>query len=711
MNQTASSSSYKSSLFGSICLLCLRTKTCTSVKSDPQQHCRSRVACIKYIVLISRYLNLNSELTKISYNSFHPAANEVDVDLERDSSHLDLSKEVNKFVLCDSCLPRAESFCKTFREFEVLRLKLEDNVAETVNMIEKSTAEEETKLLGHRRVVKRVAKPASKQVQDKQEVSPEESDDVLLSFRTRLRKSGSAGKRVNIPKVHLKRNEKADILAQRKLLKTNSEVNVNRKDDKGGEAPRVIRVICAEGTESQVDLRKLLAELPRRPSSNDDIQVVDEVSNGGGNGKISLNSTSTTASVFASCSFGRSQGTNGNIKDKLSTDNLTVERTSQACKVNCCTKVFPRNTAGSAELQNHLQYHNNLNCNICVANNFTPLSLAIHELEHSTNDQPFGFKCARCSNFSSVRSEYQEHFLNCHYNSSVELLKCPTCKKGYSDTKMQQLQLHTKKCHPDEFADKSNTHECNICHAYFKKTDALWKHLTYDHRINNRAGSFRCSLCPDAYFSSRFLDMHRMFSCSRPDKINDIAAHCANLLLLTCPICQCKLNNQYSMQLHMMTHNGEQVKFVYPNGSTEGPMIIPAYIPPVVFPSVPVEQSLQLQACAVPVSVVAPQTIQVSTSSMHMPSMATSFAPVITSVSGHQENIFTCSSQIHYQEAPAMTSETDIKPEDDISQYFFLEESDSEPLIDFGNCGDNANGPPIEDPFAWLLPDGDQCML
>ncbi|CAL8069527.1 unnamed protein product [Orchesella dallaii] len=696
-----SSSSSKSTLFGSICLLCLRTKTCTSVKSDPEQHCRSQVACVKYIVLISKYLKLDSRLTKISNKSLHKLANDV---VEVDSSdQVDFSEAVNKFVLCDGCLPKAELFCTAFKEFEVWKLKLENSVAETVALIQKSAPEEESKLGGSRRIVKRVAKPtscskeATSKENTKEEVNTTAPEDILLSFRTKLKETGSTLKNVSIPKVCLKRNETAEILAQRKLLKMNVDVNITRKDGIIGisKAQGVQWIgginYAGGGSESQFGLNNLR---PSAATFDDDVIVLNEESN---IGRGTQNSQTTT----------------------------------QVCGVNGCDKTLARNVAGSATMLNHLHYHDNLNCNVCNKSKLSPMDLAIHELTHSTNDQPFGYKCARCSNFSSVRSEYQEHFINCHYNSSIEVLKCPTCKKGYTYTNINQYHLHSKNCHPEKFADKTNCHECDICHVYFKKQEILWKHVTHDHRINNHAGAFRCNYCAQSFFCNSFLEMHTKFSCERPNKYlcpdtscivtcnseyalkSHVALHGPNLQLPTCPICQRKILHRDGLTDHMMTHNGEQVKIVFPNGRKEGqPVIIPIDKTISGVPVIPPTSQEPTPPQPDEVS----DEIQILSSSLEMPSTSAEpmFSPVITAVTGnpimYTENVLVSSSQIHCPPAPTIT--TTIKPED-ISKFLLEESEDSEQLMDFGGCGDNPDEASIEDPFAWLLPDGDgdHCLF
>lgn len=160
--------------YGSVCLLCFRTKTCTSVKSDFEKHRESRRSCTKYIVLLSRYLRLDTELTKISKRSYFQSTAQEEVNQEAF-----FKEEVNKFVVCDLCLPLAESFCRTYQEFEVLRMKLEAKIVESAACVEKSEVVAESL-----RLIRGVKKGAGGVK------PPDPTDDVLQNFRKELKTQG-----------------------------------------------------------------------------------------------------------------------------------------------------------------------------------------------------------------------------------------------------------------------------------------------------------------------------------------------------------------------------------------------------------------------------------------------------------------------------------------------------------------------------------------
>lgn len=170
--------------YGSVCLLCLRTKTCTTVKSEPEKHRQSRSACIKYVVLLSRYLKLDTELTKISNDCyFNPFLLEELVDKE-DLAEQEARgvEEVGKFIICDCCLPIAESFCKTYLDFELLKMKLESKVLESAACVTKS------EVLGDSlRVIKGIKRSAA----SNKATDPNLEEGVLMGFRNELKAQGN----------------------------------------------------------------------------------------------------------------------------------------------------------------------------------------------------------------------------------------------------------------------------------------------------------------------------------------------------------------------------------------------------------------------------------------------------------------------------------------------------------------------------------------
>lgn len=173
--------------YGSVCLLCLRLKTCTSVRCDADNHNQGRQACVRYIALVSRYLNLDTKLSTISERAYWDDARTAakpGLEGELESLHAggkdkpavgnrSLTEEISKFVICDSCLPIANSFCEAYKQYEYIRLKLHEKVYEASSLIVKSSGLDESikALHGVRR--------------------KSEAEDTLTNFRTMLKCRGS----------------------------------------------------------------------------------------------------------------------------------------------------------------------------------------------------------------------------------------------------------------------------------------------------------------------------------------------------------------------------------------------------------------------------------------------------------------------------------------------------------------------------------------
>lgn len=272
---------------------------------------------------------------------------------------------------------------------------------------------------------------------------------------------------------------------------------------------------------------------------------------------------------------------------------------TQICNINACGIAFPKTEQGYFDILRHLDTHDCFQCSQCPDMMTSPLELISHELKHEelnpNRKAKQGFQCPRCPHYSTFRTEYQEHFLERHLNTKIYLLKCQLCKRGFSYKKEKQYRTHLATSHPDETKDDlSQCHSCMICRVFFKKKTNLWKHLKSDHRINCQEGPYKCSQCPEAFAFQSLLQLHNEFGCEslqihkcpyleclstfkRADLLKKHIDRVHNTLnaLSECPICKVVFNDQEALIAHVITHNGEQVKLVFPDGGSQEPQVIP----------------------------------------------------------------------------------------------------------------------------------------
>lgn len=263
----------------------------------------------------------------------------------------------------------------------------------------------------------------------------------------------------------------------------------------------------------------------------------------------------------------------------------------QHCNINGCTVSFPKTEQGFKNMHIHLSTHKNMMCTKCPEIVENPFELISHELKHEMDNpkRMQGFQCPRCPYLSLTRVEFQEHFLERHLYAKVELLKCSVCKRGYNHQKDQQYWFHLQNCHPDPRSeDVALLPSCMICRASFRKKVNLWKHLRNDHRINCQGGSYQCGNCSDSFFFQNLLELHQEFACEGRQKQGCPCLGCNSMFTKTislkrhlervhpdfqlpeCPVCKLQFFDIETLRYHVMTHNGEQVKILFPEGNAQG---------------------------------------------------------------------------------------------------------------------------------------------
>ena len=192
-----------------------------------------------------------------------------------------------------------------------------------------------------------------------------------------------------------------------------------------------------------------------------------------------------------------------NREDTIENLNVYTENASSNHKQGCaevkwhceiCNKLFSYSTS----LNNHKCGGSKVkipcvSCNKLISKKFMP----IHTKSHSSSI----INCSKCKRKFTSEEKLQQHMTI--HNTKVK--KCDVC--GESFPSKSSLLKHVVNSHENvSTAHMKTQNKCKFCDKVFSNLALFRKHLKTAHM---EMASFKCSLCPKGYFSSRGLRIHR----------------------------------------------------------------------------------------------------------------------------------------------------------------------------------------------------------
>ena len=189
--------------------------------------------------------------------------------------------------------------------------------------------------------------------------------------------------------------------------------------------------------------------------------------------------------------------------------------------------------SNAAELQNDLQFGNDLQCKICYRFFRSMHTLAQHVRFHAVKS----YKCSACSKVFSIKASFKQHICS---RGHLKSFKCEICDASFMD------QGSWKRHKERHFGIRN--HSCDVCGMAFYEKYSLRVHQT---------SHFYASLKSDKDVSSGFsCHICQKYFKTKKDMKNHLVAHSTKKY--SCEFCNKRFSLKYNYLRHRRIHTGDR---------------------------------------------------------------------------------------------------------------------------------------------------------
>ena len=189
--------------------------------------------------------------------------------------------------------------------------------------------------------------------------------------------------------------------------------------------------------------------------------------------------------------------------------------------------------SNAAEIENDLQFDNDLQCKICYRFFRSMHTLAQHVRFHAVKS----YKCSACSKVFSIKASFKQHICS---RGHLKSFKCEICDASFMD------QGSWKRHKERHFGIRN--HSCDVCGMAFYEKYSLRVHQTSHFYTSQKSdkdlsSGFSCHIC-QKYFKTK------------KDMKNHLVAHSTKKY--SCDFCNKRFSLKYNYLRHRRIHTGDR---------------------------------------------------------------------------------------------------------------------------------------------------------